>query len=244
MINQKTAIVTGAGRGIGAAIATDLAAAGYAVMVHFHTGADAARALADALTARGFSAGIFAADLSDEQQAAALVDATISRFGRLDLLVNNAGIAKGLPLAEIDAAHIAELCGINIAGLLYVSKHAALHLPAGGSIINISSVNATSPVPGGALYSGTKAAVNAITIALARELGPRGIRVNAVSPGLTMTARYEAEIPDDVKQAVIADTPLRRLGAPEDITSLVRYLASEAAGWITGQIIAASGGAV
>jgi 3-oxoacyl-[acyl-carrier protein] reductase len=242
---RKTAIVTGASRGIGAAIAADLATSGYAVVINYKSGKADAEALCAAINAKGGQAAPYRADIAEEAQAAALIDHAITTFGTLNLLVNNAGIALGLPLAEIDAAHIADLTAVNIAGLLFASKHAARVFPAtGGVIVNISSVNATSPVPGGAVYSATKAAVNAITVALARELGPRHIRVNAVAPGLTMTERYETLVTDDQKAHVIAETPLRRLGQPRDLCGLVGFLASDEAAWITGQVIAASGGAV
>ncbi len=241
----KTAIVTGAARGIGAAIATRLAAAGYAVVINYATHAAEAEAVRDAIVKAGGKAAIRQADITCETEAAALIDFAVETFGPLHLLVNNAGIAIGRPLAEIDAAHITDLTAVNIAGLLFASKHAARRFPAaGGVIVNISSVNATSPVPGGAVYSATKAAVNAITVSLARELGAQQIRVNALAPGLTMTDRYAAEIPEDAKQSVIAETPLGRLGLPDDIAGVVVFLASDDARWVTGQIIAASGGAV
>jgi 3-oxoacyl-[acyl-carrier protein] reductase len=241
---MKSAIVTGAARGIGAAIARRLAANGFAVVVNFKTGHEAAEAVAAMIRADGNVAKVFQADVSREAEASALVTFTLERFGRLDVLVNNAGLAKGAPLEEIDEAHIAELTSINIGGLLLVTKHAAARLGAGGGIINVSSVNATSPVPGGSLYSATKAAVNAITVGLARELGSRGIRVNAVAPGLTMTERYDAELTAEVKELVTKETPLGRLGVPEDIAEVVAFLASDAARWITGEVITVSGGAV
>jgi len=244
-VTNKTAIVTGAARGIGAAIATRLAAAGYAVVINYATRAAEAEAVRAAIVNSGGRALTRQADISSETQAAALVDFAVEAFGPLHLLVNNAGIAIGRPLAEIDAAHVNELVGVNIAGLLFACKHAARVFPAaGGVIVNISSINATSPVPGGAVYSATKAAMNAITVSLARELGGRQIRVNALAPGLTMTDRYAAEIPEDAKQHVIEETPLGRLGLPDDIAGVVVFLASDDARWITGQIIAASGGAV
>jgi 3-oxoacyl-[acyl-carrier protein] reductase len=242
MSAMKVAIVTGAGRGIGAAIAEDLAAAGYAVVVHFKNSVAEAAALATRIADAGGRAAIFGGDITKEAEAESLVAFAVEKFGRLDVLVNNAGIAKPGPLDEIDAAHIAELSSINISGLLFASKHAARHLPPGGVIVNISSVNGISAVGGAAVYSGTKAAVNAITMSLARELGDKGIRVNAVAPGLTMTERYAREVPEEAKQYVVGQTPLGRLGVPEDIAGLVTFLASDAARWITGEVISASGG--
>jgi len=241
--NSKAAIVTGAAKGIGAAIALALAAAGYAVVINFRNGMDEALALRGQITDSGGVAEVFGADISQETQAVALVAFAVEKFGRLDVLVNNAGIAKPGALDEIDAAHIAELSSVNISGLLFATKHAARHLPPGGVIVNISSVNGLSPVPGAAVYSATKAAVNAITVSLARELGGKGIRVNAVAPGLTMTARYADEVPEEAKRHVVKETPLGRLGMPEDIAGLVTFLTSDAARWITGEVISASGGA-
>jgi 3-oxoacyl-[acyl-carrier protein] reductase len=245
MHSDKSAIVTGGAGGLGAAMVRSLAAAGYAVVIHYHTQAEAAQALATGILQTGGRAAAFHADITVEDEAAALIAFATQSFGRLDVLVNNAGIAKGCSLDKIDTAHINDLTAVNIAGLLFASKHAARAFGnAGGSIINISSTNATSPVPGGAVYSATKAAVNAITISLARELGPRNIRVNAVAPGLTMTPAYDTAIPEDAKQHVIGQTPLGRLGLPEDIAGVVAFLASDAARWINGQVIAVSGGAV
>lgn len=240
----KIAIVTGASRGIGAAIAAHLAATGFRVVVNYHSHAAAAAAVCDGITAKGGIALPFQADIAAEPAAKALVDFAVEQFGGLDVLVNNAGIAVGKALAEVDAAHIDAHVSINIAGLLYASKHAAFAFgDRGGSIINISSVNGISPIPGGAVYSATKAAVNAITVSLARELGAKQIRVNAVAPGLTMTERYEREVPDDAKGYVMEKTPLGRLGGPDDLVGAVGFLASDASAWVTGQVIAVSGGA-
>jgi 3-oxoacyl-[acyl-carrier protein] reductase len=242
--STKTAIVTGASSGIGAAIAKHLAAKGFTVIVNYNTHQDEALAVCSEISAEGGTALSFQANISSESDAKGLVDFAMTKFGCLDVLVNNAGIAAGMPLSEIDAAHIDAHISTNIIGLLYVSKHAVLAFSdRGGSIINISSVNGISPVPGGVVYSATKAAVNAITVSLARELGPKKIRVNAVAPGLTMTARYETEVPAEAKQHVIETTPLGRLGNPNDIVGAVSFLASDASAWVTGQVIAASGGA-
>jgi 3-oxoacyl-[acyl-carrier protein] reductase len=242
--SMKTAIVTGASCGIGAAIARQLAAEGFAVVVNYNSNAQAAAAVCAEIAAAGGSAASYQADISSEVAAKGMVDFAVAEFGRVDVLVNNAGIAAGKPLGEIDAAHIAAHVSVNIAGLLFTSKHVvAAFGDRGGSIINISSVNGISPIPGGAVYSATKAAVNAITVSLARELGAKNIRVNAVAPGLTMTERYDREVADDAKEYVIGTTPLGRLGKPEDFVGTVGFLASDASAWVTGQIIAVSGGA-
>jgi 3-oxoacyl-[acyl-carrier protein] reductase len=240
----KTAIVTGASSGIGAAIATYLAATGFAVVVNYRASGPEAEAVCAAIAAAGGIAAACQADITTEAAAAELVGFALTTFGRLDVLVNNAGIAIPRSLAEIDAEHIAAHLSVNLAGLLYVSKHAAFAFgDRGGSIVNISSINGISPVPGGAVYSATKAAVNAITVSLARELGSKNIRVNAVAPGLTMTERYQREVPDDAKKYVIETTPLGRLGTPDDLAGTVGFLASDASVWVTGQVIAVSGGA-
>jgi 3-oxoacyl-[acyl-carrier protein] reductase len=241
---QKTVIVTGASQGIGAAIARHFAQLGHAVIVNYHASQEAAEALCAELIAGGGTAIAVRADIREDVQAAALIDEAVQKFGRLDVLINNAGYAAGMPIADIDAAHIDATFALNVRGLLFCCKHAARAFPlTGGVIVNISSVNATSPVPGGAAYSASKAAVNAVTVSLARELGPKHIRVNALAPGLTMTPRYRAEIPDDAKTHVTAETPLGRLGTPEDIARAVAFLASDESAWITGQVLAASGGA-
>jgi 3-oxoacyl-[acyl-carrier protein] reductase len=240
----KTVIVTGASQGIGAAIASHFARLGHAVIVNYNASQEAAEALCAELTGAGLSAKPFRADITDESQAAALIDFAVQQHGALDILINNAGYAAGMPITDITAEHIEATFALNVRGLLFCCKHAARVFPAsGGAIVNISSVNATSPVAGGAAYSGSKAAVNAITIALARELGPKNIRVNALAPGLTMTPRYRAELPEEAKTFMTDKTPLGRLGTPHDIALAAAYLASDEAAWITGQVLSASGGA-
>jgi 3-oxoacyl-[acyl-carrier protein] reductase len=243
-VTRRVAIVTGASVGIGAEIARHFAGLGYAVVVNYNNGHEAARAICGEITAAGGTATPFQADITTEARAAALIHHAITTFGALNVLVNNAGHAQAQPITEITAEHIDATFALNVRGLLFCCKHAALAFgDGGGAIVNISSVNGISPVPGGAAYSASKAAVNAITIALARELGSKNIRVNALAPGLTMTPRYLSEIPDDAKNHVIAQTPLGRLGTPQDIARAAAFLASDDAAWITGQILSASGGA-
>jgi 3-oxoacyl-[acyl-carrier protein] reductase len=243
-LKSPVAVITGASQGIGAAITRQFAGIGYAVVVNYRNSAAAADSLCAGITAAGGTAKSFRADIAAEDQAAGLIDFAVAAFGGLDVLVNNAGFAEGMPITEITAAHIDATFALNVRGLLLCCKHAARAFGQhGGAIINISSVNGISPVPGGAAYSGSKAAVNAITVALARELGPKNIRVNALAPGLTMTPRYLADIPEDAKQQVIGETPLGRLGTPEDIARAAAFLASADAAWVTGQVLAASGGA-
>jgi 3-oxoacyl-[acyl-carrier protein] reductase len=240
---RKVAVVTGASRGIGAVIAKHFGAQGFAVLVNYKTRKDEADAVVAEIIRTGGNAASFEADISSDINAKGLIDFAISEFGRIDVLVNNAGLAVGRPLIEIDADHVNAQTALNIAGVLFASKHATIAFgEAGGSIINISSIQGVSPIPGGAVYCATKAAVNAITVSLAAELGPRKIRVNAVAPGLTMTEQMKAKVPDDAKQEIMKNTPLGRLGTPEEVAEVVGFLASESAQWITGQVITASGG--
>jgi 3-oxoacyl-[acyl-carrier protein] reductase len=238
----KVAIVTGAGRGIGAGIARAMAQAGYAVIVHYRN--TDPQPLIETIRGAGGCVAAFQANLANEQEAAALVAFAIETFGRLDVLVNNAGVAKGGALADMDSANINEMVAINVTGLLLTSKHAAAAFgDAGGCIINIGSINGLNPVAGGAVYSATKAAVHAITVALARELGRRNIRVNAVAPGLTDVGKFDAETLEKIMDHLASTAPSVRLGLPKDIASVVVFLASEAALWVNGQVIAVSGGA-
>jgi 3-oxoacyl-[acyl-carrier protein] reductase len=240
---KKVAVVTGASRGIGAAIARHFGTLGFAVIVSYKSKKDEADAVVAQIIRAGGNAASFEADVSSESRAKELIEFAIGAFGQVDVLVNNAGLAVGRPLIEIDADHINPQTALNIAGVLFASKHATLAFgDAGGAIINISSIQGVSPIPGGAVYCATKAAVNAITVSLAAELGPRKIRVNAVAPGLIMTEKMKANVPDEAKQEIMKDTPLGRLGTPEEIAEIVGFLASDAARWITGQVITASGG--
>lgn len=239
----KVAVVTGASRGIGAVIARHLASQGFAVLINYKIRGDEADAVVSDIIRSGGTAASFMADMSSDDDARALIDFAIKKFGRLDVLVNNAGLAVGRSLVEIDADHVNTQIAVNIAGVLFASKHATLAFGnVGGAIINISSIQGVSPIPGGAVYCATKAAVNAITVSLAAELGPRKIRVNAVAPGLIMTEKMKAMVLEEAKQEIIKDTPLGRLGTPEEIAEVVGFLASDAARWITGQVIVASGG--
>ncbi|GAA5266041.1 3-oxoacyl-[acyl-carrier protein] reductase [Acidiphilium sp. MT5] len=240
---KKVAVVTGASRGIGAAIARHFGTLGFAVIVSYKSKKDEADAVVAQIIRAGGNAASFEADVSSESRAKELIEFAIGAFGQVDVLVNNAGLAVGCSLIEIDADHINPQTALNIAGVLFASKHATLAFgDAGGAIINISSIQGVSPIPGGAVYCATKAAVNAITVSLAAELGPRKIRVNAVAPGLIMTEKMKANVPDEAKQEIMKDTPLGRLGTPEEIAEIVGFLASDAARWITGQVITASGG--
>lgn len=240
----KVALVTGASKGIGAAIARDLAAEGAAVVVNYvssQAGADAV--VADITDAAGRAAAM-QGDVSNAADARRLVEATVEQFGRLDILVNNSGVYEFSPLADITEAHYHRQFNTNVLGLLLVSQAAAAHMSDGGSIINISSVVTRIAPPNSAVYSGTKGAVEAITGVLSQELGPRRIRVNAVSPGMVETegAQTAGIIGSEMAAASVAETPLGRLGQPHDIATVVTFLASDDSYWLSGENLTAAGG--
>ena len=243
----KGVLVTGGSRGIGAAIAGRLAAEGARIIVNFHISRREAEQVVAEIGACGGRAQAVGADIADMQQMQALVNNAAARLaeagGRLDVLVNNAGIAEPAELEAIDEAHFDRQFATNVKSVLFGSQAVArVFGDQGGSIINISSINARAPGPGYAIYSATKAAVEAITVALARELGPLGVRVNAVAPGTTLTDMTRRVLTAPLEAAVVNRTALRRLGAPDDIAKVVAFLASDDAAWITGEVITASGG--
>jgi 3-oxoacyl-[acyl-carrier protein] reductase len=240
----KAALVTGASLGIGAAIARRLAAEGAAVVVNYARSQAPAEALVKEIEAAGGRAVAVKADLRNAADLARLVQTTVDVFGRLDVLVNNAGVYEFSPIDSVTEEHIDQQFSLNVKSLLLATREAVKHFgDNGGSVINISSVVATGAVPNGSVYSATKAAVDSITRTLAAELGPRGILVNSVSPGPTVTEGFQTmDSTGDIGRTYAAQTPLRRLGTPEDIANVVAFLASPDAGWITGQVLTASGG--
>ena len=243
-LSGKVAIVTGASKGIGAAIAKSLAANGASVVVNYASSKEGADKVVSAITAAGGKAVAVKGNVAKAVEAKAIVDAAISTYGRLDTLVNNAGVYEMKPLDEITEEHYHQIFDINVLGLLLVSKEAAKHLPKGGSIVNVSSVVSRITPPGSAVYTGTKGAVDAITGVLARELGPKGIRVNSVNPGMIETEGTHSAgfIGSDFQDWAVGQTPLGRIGQPHDIASVATFLASDDAGWLTGQLLIASGG--
>jgi 3-oxoacyl-[acyl-carrier protein] reductase len=243
-LSGKVAIVSGASKGIGAAIAEKLAEEGAAVVVNYAKSAQRAEAVVSRIQSKGGKAKAIQADVSRPTEAKRLVEATIQEFGRADILVNNAGVYEFLPLADIQEDHFDRQFNLNVKGLLFVTQAAAQAFgDKGGSIINISSVASQSPPPQGSVYSATKAAVDAITKSLAAELGPRKVLVNSILPGLTETEGVAAMQQAAEFQALfVPQTPLGRMGQPRDIANVVSFLASEEAGWITGQVIPVSGG--
>jgi len=243
----KFALVTGASRGIGAAIAKRLAAEGAGVIVNYHKNAQAASLVVEAIRAGGGWAEAMQADAGHVAGIQALVEraaaAAVAAGGRLDILVNNAGICEPNPLEALDEAQFDQQFATNVKSVLFGAKAAAAAFgDKGGVIVNISSVNGKLPAAGASVYSATKAAVDSITLALAGELGSRGIRVVAVAPGLTTSDMVEAFYTPEAKAGVVKLTALGRLGACDDIAKVVAFVASDEAGWITGEVITASGG--
>jgi 3-oxoacyl-[acyl-carrier protein] reductase len=243
-LTGKVAIVTGSSKGIGAAIAKTLAARGAAVVVNYASSKSGANAVVEAIQGAGGRAIAVKGDVSKTAEAKSLVDAAIAAFGRLDILVNNSGVYEFGPLESITEAQFRKMFDINVLGLLWVSQAAAVHLGEGGSIINIGSgVTAITP-PQTAVYTASKGAVDVITGVLAKELGPRKIRVNSVNPSLTATeGTYSAGmLASEFEAGIIAQTPLGRLGQPQDIADVVAFVASDDARWLTGERILAGGG--
>lgn len=235
--------ITGASRGIGAAIALRLAKDGAKVAVNYSRSREAAEAVVDAIHKTGGSAVAIRADLSDVAQIAPMIEQTVKTFGKLDILVNNAAIADtSKSLDQIDLAHYASQFDLNVRGLLFTSQAALKHLPDGGRIINITSGIVRSRAPGASVYSATKAAVEAFTRCHSTELGKRNITVNSVAPGTTDTEMLRAGRNDAVLKEFVARTPLGRLGNPEDIADVVAFIASDEARWITGEVIPVNGG--
>ncbi len=240
----KVAVVTGASKGIGAAIAQQLAGEGAAVVVNYASSPVQAEAVAAKIQAAGGKAKAVRADVSKPVEAKELINAALSAFGRVDILVNNAGIYEFVPLAGISEQHYNRMFDLNVKGLLFTTQAAANAFDGqGGTVINISSVASQKPLPNAAVYSATKAAVDAITKTLAAELGPRKILVNSILPGPVETEGTRAMGGfDSFSAQVVPQTPLGRIGQPNDIAGVVSFLASDQAGWITGQVIAVAGG--
>ena len=241
----KVAVVTGASKGIGAAIAKHLAAEGAAVVVSYSASKDGADRVVREVTANGGRAIAVKANLSKKTDIDQLFAETRKAFGQIDILVNNAGIYEFSPVENITEEHYRKQFDLNVLGLALSTQAAVKQFnPAGGSIINISSVVSTLGIPGAAVYSGTKGAVDAITRSLAKELGPRGIRVNAINPGMVETEGVHAAgiAESDMRKQVEAQTPLGRIGQPDDIAKAAVFFASQDSGWITGETLTVSGG--
>lgn len=244
-LEGKVAIVTGASKGIGASIARHLAEAGAAVVVNYASSKGEADRVVAEIAAKSGRAVAVQADLARPADIERLFAEARTAFGRLDILVNNAGIYQFLPLEEITAEHFHRQFDVNVLGLILASKEALGYFgPEGGNIINISSSASRLTPPTSSVYSATKGAVDAVTRVLAKELGPRNIRVNALNPGMVETEGVKAAgmAESDFRKQVEAQTPLGRIGQPQDIATAAVFLASADSAWITGETLLVSGG--
>ncbi|HLZ74812.1 glucose 1-dehydrogenase [Phenylobacterium sp.] len=243
-LEGKVAVVTGASKGIGAAVAKALAAQGASVVVNYASSQAGADAVVEAITAAGGKAVAAHGDVSKAAEAQGIIDAAVAAYGRLDILVNNSGVYEFGALDAITEDHFHRMFNINVLGLLLTTQAAAKHLGEGASVINIGSAVTSLFPPDSAVYTGTKGAVDAITGVLAVELGPRKIRVNSVNPGIVETEGSHAQgfIGSDFEKAIVAQTPLGRAGQPDDIADVVVFLASNDAKWLSGEHLSASGG--
>jgi 3-oxoacyl-[acyl-carrier protein] reductase len=244
-LDGKVAVVTGASKGIGAAIAAHLAAEGASVVVNYAASKQGAERVVADIIGKGGKAIAVQANMAKQSDIERLFAETRRAFGRLDILVNNAGIYEFAPIESVTTEHFHKHFDLNVLGLILASQEAVkLFGPEGGNIVNISSVVATSAPPGTAVYSATKAAVDAVTKSLAKELGPRKIRVNSINPGMVETEGVRAAgiAESDYRKQTEAQTPLGRIGQPGDIAPAAVFLASPDSGWITGETLYISGG--
>ena len=243
-LKDKVAVVTGASKGIGAAIAKALAAEGASIVVNYASSQAGADAVVAAITAAGGKAVAVGGDVSKAADAQGIIEAAIKNYGRLDILVNNSGVYEFAPIEEVTEDQFHKIFNINVLGVILTTQAAAKHLREGASIINIGSTVSRITPPNTAVYTGTKGAVDAITGVLAKELGPRKIRVNSINPGYVVTEGVHAAgvVGSDFANALVTQTPLGRAGQVDDIASIATFLASEDSKWITGDLIIASGG--
>jgi 3-oxoacyl-[acyl-carrier protein] reductase len=244
-LTGKVAVVTGASKGIGASIAKHLAAEGAAVVVNYASSKEGADRVVAEIVRKGGKAIAVQADVAKKIDIDRLFVETKKAFGPLDILINNAGIYEFLPLDGVTGEHFHKQFDLNVLGLLLTSQEAAKHFgPDGGSIVNISSLASTYTPATSSVYSGTKAAVDAVTKALAKELGPRNIRVNAINPGMVETEGVHTAgfIESDFRKQVESQTPLGRIGQPEDVAPAAVFFASSDAAWITGETLVIAGG--
>lgn len=243
-LDGKVAYVTGGSRGIGAAVCRMLAERGAAVVIGYATGAAEAEALAAEIRTAGGRAETSGGNITEARTSKDGVAKAMDAFGRLDILVTSAGLSGRETLHEITEEQYRAIYDANVLGTILSVQAAEPHLTApGGRVITVSSRMAVNPIPSSALYSGAKAAVIALTEAFAKELGPRGITVNSVAPGMIHSERMDAAVKAR-GQAVAAETPLKRIGMPDDVARVVAFLASDDSGWVTGRTIRTDGGIV
>jgi 3-oxoacyl-[acyl-carrier protein] reductase len=245
-LKGKVAVVTGASKGIGASIAEHFAAAGAKVVVNYSSSKEGADKVVAGIKSKGGEAIAVQANVAKETDIEKLFAETKKAYGKLDVLVNNAGIYDFQPIEAVTAEHFHKQFDLNVLGLLLTTKEALKLIgPEGGSVINISSLVGPMPVPNASVYSATKAAVDAITVALSKELGPRNIRVNSLNPGMIETEGVHAAgfAESEFRKQIEATTPLgNRIGQPADIATAAVFFASDDAGWVTGQTLILAGG--
>jgi 3-oxoacyl-[acyl-carrier protein] reductase len=246
-LQGKTALVTGASKGIGAGIAKELAAAGAAVVVNYASDRIGAAAVVESILAAGGRATAIQADLANSAEVARLIEQASKALGPLNILVNNAGVYRAMPIADLTEDEFHHEFNVNLLGTLLVIRESLKHFgPAGGSIINIGSGASRSHPPGYSIYAASKAGLDAVTGVLAKELASRKIRVNSVNPGATLSEGTKTAglygVGSDVEKQLVAMTPLGRIGTPKDIAKVVAFLASDDSGWLTGEVLLASGG--
>lgn len=241
-LQGKTALVTGASKGIGAGIARALGAQGAIVIVNYASSRREAEAVVADIASNGGSALAVQADMSREADVVRLFETIRGEFGTLDILVNNAGVAVFQLIDDLTEEAFHKQFNLNVLGYLLAIREGVKLLSSKGSVINISSILSTDPYLASSVYSATKGAVDTLTFALARELGARGIRVNSILPGHTNTPATDGHFAGELGEKLIAGTPLGRFGEPEDIAGLALFLASDDAHWVTGESIRASGG--
>ena len=242
---NKVALVSGASKGIGAGIAKALAADGASVVVNYSSSKEGADKVVAEIKAKGGKAVAVQGDFSKQEDVAKVFAETKKTFGRLDTLVNNAGVYAFTPLEQVSAEDFHRIFNLNVLGLLLASKEALKYFgPEGGDIINIGSVVSSLAPPHSSIYTATKGAVDAITHVLAKELGPKNIRVNSINPGMVETEGVHAAgfIGTDFEKNTVAQTPLGRIGQPKDIATVASFLASDDSNWLTGELVKAGGG--
>jgi 3-oxoacyl-[acyl-carrier protein] reductase len=242
-LQGKTAIVTGGSRGIGRAVAERLGDEGAAVIVNYLTSKDAAESVVKTITAAGGRALAVQGDVASPGDVTALYDAAEEQFGGTDIVVNNAAIVAGGPIAAITEAVFDRMIAVNLKGVFFSCQQAAMRLRDGGRVINLAAGLPAEALGFLGAYGATKVGVELFTRSLSRELGPRGITVNAIAPGPTDTDMLAPEARANLDQ-IIMQTPLRRIGTPADIANIAALLASDEGRWITGQTIHADGGII
>jgi 3-oxoacyl-[acyl-carrier protein] reductase len=243
-LTGKVAIVTGASKGIGSAIAKSLAAEGASVVVNYASSKAGADAVVSVIISAGGKAVAVRGDVSKATEAQDVIDAAIKNFGRLDILVNNSGVYEFSPIESLTEEQFHKTFNINVLGLLLTTQAALPHLGEGASIINIGSVVSSLTPPNSTVYAGTKGAADAISGVLAKELGVRKIRVNSINPGMIETEGLHTAgfVGSDIEKETVAQTPLGRIGQVDDIASVATFLASNDAKWITGELVRVAGG--